>query len=76
MVEFETLHREHIKVWDQLHDNLYENEQPHTNFNFCAYLSWYLGVTRTRLKTQWTQADYTYLESSEDEDTSYDLAVR
>jgi DNA-binding response OmpR family regulator len=28
------------------------------------------------LKIQWTQADYAYLESSEDEDTSYDLAAR
>ncbi|XP_021304829.1 serine/threonine-protein phosphatase 7 long form homolog [Sorghum bicolor] len=74
--EFETLHRQYIEVWDQFHDNLYENEQPHTNYNFRAYLTWYLGVTRTRLKIQWTQADYAYLESSEDEDTSYDLAAR
>ena len=75
-VEFQTLHRQYIEVWDQFHDNLYENEQPHTNYNFRAYLTWYLGVTRTRLKIQWTQADYAYLESSEDEDTSYDLAAR
>ena len=25
-VEFETLHREHMEVWDQLHDNLYKND--------------------------------------------------
>ena len=24
-VEFETLHREHVEVWDHLHDSLYEN---------------------------------------------------
>ncbi|XP_066373321.1 serine/threonine-protein phosphatase 7 long form homolog [Miscanthus floridulus] len=53
-VEFETLHHEHMEVWDQLHDNLYENNQPHTKYNFRTYLSWYRGVTRTRLKTQWT----------------------
>ncbi|XP_021311829.1 serine/threonine-protein phosphatase 7 long form homolog [Sorghum bicolor] len=75
-VEFQTLHRQYIEVWDQFHDNLYENEQPHTNYNFRAYLTWYLGVTRTRLKIQWTQEDYAYLESSEDEDTSYDLVAR
>ena len=79
-VEFETLHCEHMEVWDQLHDNLYENlyenDQPHTNYNFRAYLSWYRGVTRTRLKTQWTQADYVDLDSSDDEDTSYDLTTR
>ena len=75
-VEFETLHREHMDVWDLFHDNLYQNDQPHTNYNFCAYLSWYHGITRTRLKTQWTQADYADLESSDDEDTSYDLATR
>ena len=75
-VEFETLHREHMEVWDQLQDNLYENDQPHTNYNFRAYLSWYRGVTLTRLKTQWTQADYADLDSSDDEDTSYDLATR
>ena len=75
-VEFETLHRQHMDLWDLFHDNLYENDRLHTNYNFRAYLSWYRGVTRTRLKTQWTQADYTDIESSDDEDTSYDLATR
>ncbi|XP_021317799.1 disease resistance protein RPM1 [Sorghum bicolor] len=34
------------------------------------------SVELHKLKIQWTQADYAYLESSEDEDTSYDLAAR
>lgn len=74
--DFETLHRDHIDVWELLHENVYANEHPHTNYNFRAYLSWYLGVTRTKLKVQWTQADYADMESSGDEDTSYDLATR
>ena len=75
MTDFETLHRDYIDQWD-LHENLYENDQPHTNYNFRAYLSWYVGVTRSRLKVQWTQADYADIESSDDEDTSYDLTMR
>ncbi|CAN6336643.1 unnamed protein product [Urochloa humidicola] len=74
--DFETLHRDHIDKWDLLHDNVQENDEPHTNENFRAYLSWYLGVTRPRLKVQWTDADYADIESSEDEDTPYDLATR
>ena len=46
------------------------------NNNFRAYLSWYTHATRTKLKGQWTQVDYTDIESSDDEDTSYDLATR
>ena len=30
-VEFETLHRQHMDLWDLFHDNLYENDRPHTN---------------------------------------------
>jgi len=63
-------------MWDQFHDNLYENDVPHSNYNFRAYLSWYHGATRTRLKTQWTEADYADTDSSNDEDTSYDIAAR
>ena len=46
------------------------------NNNFRAYLSWYTHATRTKLKGQWTQADYADIESSDDEDTPYDLAAR
>ena len=55
---------------------MYVNDEPHTNNNFRAYLSWYTCATRTKLKGQWTQADYANIESSDDEDTSYDLAMR
>lgn len=36
----------------------------------------FLGTTRTKLKAQWTQADYADIQSSEDEDTAYDIATR
>lgn len=74
--DFETLHRDHIDRWNLLQENVNDNDQPHTNNNFRQYLSWYLGVTRTKLKKQWTPADYADIESSDDEDTSYDLATR
>jgi len=74
--DFETFHRDYIDQWDLLHENLYVNDQPHTNNNFRAYLSWYTRATRTKLKGQWTQADYTDIKSSDDEDTLYDLAMR
>ena len=75
-MNFETLHCDYIDHWENFHENLYENEQPHTNENFRAYLSWYGRATRTKLKVQWTQIDYADIESSDDEQTSYDLATR
>jgi hypothetical protein len=69
------LHCEHIDKWDLFHENVYANDQPHTNYKFHAYLSWYFGVTWTRPKAQWTQVDYADIQSSDDEDTSYDLAT-
>ena len=74
--DFETFHRDYIDQWDLLHENLYVNDQPHTNNNFRAYLSWYTRATRTKLKGQWTQAYYANIESSDDEDTLYDLVTR
>ena len=76
MTDFVTLHCDYINQWENFHDNLYKNDQPHTNANFRAYLAWYRRATRTKLKVQWTQADYADIESSDDEDTSYDLATR
>ena len=37
---------------------------------------WYSGVTRCKLKGQWTAADYAEQESSDDEDTAFDIAAR
>jgi hypothetical protein len=70
------LHCEHIDIWDFFHENVIENDQPHTDYNFRAYISWYLAVTLTKLKGQWIGADYADVQSLNDEDTSYDLATR
>jgi len=74
--DFETLHHDYIDHWENFHENLYENDQPHTNENFRAYLSWYRRATRTKLKVQWTHTDYADIESSDDGQTSYDLTTR
>jgi hypothetical protein len=76
ITDFEAHHQVYIDEWDQMHDLLYQNDQPHTNYNFREYISWYVSATRCRLKGQWTSADYAELESSDDEDTSYDLVTR
>jgi hypothetical protein len=39
-------------------------------------LIWYACVTRCKLKGQWTAADYAEQESSDDEDTTFDIAAR
>ena len=74
--DFETLHHDYIDHWDHFHENLYENDRRHTNENFRAYLYWYRRATRTKLKVQWTHTDYADIESSDDGQTSYDLATR
>ncbi|CAN6303670.1 unnamed protein product [Urochloa humidicola] len=76
ITDFETHHRQHIDIWDALQENLYENDEPHTKDNFRNYLTWYSGVTRCRLKLQWTAADYTEIQSSDDEDTTHDRKAR
>jgi hypothetical protein len=49
-----------------------DNEEPHNNSAYREYQASYEGVTRPRLRLQWTQDDYVDIESSEDEDTTYD----
>jgi len=53
-----------------------EDQDPHINDHFREYLAWYSSVTRTRLRQQWTGLDYADIESSDDEDTSYDRSTR
>jgi hypothetical protein len=69
-------HRDYIDEWAKEADLNYENDQPHTNYHFRRYLTWYAGVTRCKVKGQWTAADYAEQESSDDEDTSFDIAAR
>jgi hypothetical protein len=75
VTNFETHHRDYIDEWDQQGDLNYVNDQPHTNYHFRRYLIWYAGVTRCKLKGQWTTADYAEQESLDDEDTAFDIAA-
>ena len=59
-----------------MHDNVDENNEPHTNREYRRYQAWYQGATCCRLRPQWTQDDYADIESSNDEDTAYDQSTR
>jgi hypothetical protein len=76
VTDFETHHRDYIDEWAKEADLNYENDQLHTNYHFHRYLTWYAGVTRCKFKGQWTAADYAEQESSDDKDTSFDIAAR
>ena len=53
-----------------------ENNEPHTNHEFRRYQAWYQRSTQCRLRLQWTEIDYADIESSDDEDTTYDQSTR
>uniref|UniRef100_K3YE39 Aminotransferase-like plant mobile domain-containing protein n=1 Tax=Setaria italica TaxID=4555 RepID=K3YE39_SETIT len=74
--EWHTFHQAYIEEWEQVEDNMDENDEPHTNSEYRQYQSWYQGATRHRLMVQWTQDDYTDIQSSDDEDTVYDQSTR
>jgi hypothetical protein len=69
-------HKSYVAEWDLQGDNLYDNEEPHTNREFRQYQALYQQATRCRLKTQWTHDDYADIESTDDEATTYDEATR
>jgi hypothetical protein len=48
-----------------------ENDEPHTNREHRRYQAWYHGTTHCRMRLQWTEDDYTDIDSSSDEDTAY-----
>ena len=52
-----------IEEWEEMHNNVDDNNEPHTNREFRRYQAW-------------TEADYADIESSDDEDTAYDQSTR
>ena len=58
-----------------MHDNLDDNNEPHMNREFRRYQAWYQHATHCRLRLQWTKDDYADIESSDDEDTTYDRST-
>ncbi|XP_066322387.1 uncharacterized protein [Miscanthus floridulus] len=69
-------HQNYIEKWEEVHDNMDENNEPHTNRKFWRYQAWYQRATCCRLWQQWTEDDYADIESSDDEDTAYDQSTR
>jgi hypothetical protein len=69
-------HHKYIEEWELFDTNVDDNDEPHTNSEYRWYQGWYHRATRPRLRLQWSQADYTDIESSEDEDTTYDRTTR
>ena len=61
---------------EEMHDNVDDNNEPHTNHEFRRYQAWYQRATHCRLRVQWTEADYADIESADDEDTVYDQSTR
>ena len=74
--DWERHHQSYIEEWEEMHDNLEDNNEPHMNREFRPYQAWYQRSTRCRLRLQWTETDYTDIESSDDEDTTYDQSTR
>ena len=74
--DWEKHHQSYIEQWEEMHDNVDENNEPHTNREFRRYQAWYQRATRCRLRVQWTEDDYADIESSDNEDTAYDQSTR
>ena len=74
--DWEKHHQYYIEQWELLHDNVDENNEPHMNREFRRYQAWYQRATRCRLRLQWTEDYYADIESSDDENTTYDQSTR
>ena len=72
---WEKHHQHYIDEWVLWHDNVDDNNLLHTDHEYRRYQAWYQGATCCRLRPQWTTDDFTDIESSNDEDTSYDQAT-
>jgi hypothetical protein len=57
-------------------ENVDDNDEPHMNKEYRRYQAWYHQVTHPRLRLQWSHDDYADIESSKDEDTTYDHSTR
>ena len=73
---WEKHHQYYIEQWELLHDNVDENNEPHTNHEYRCYQAWYQRATHCRLRIQWTEDDYADIESSDNENTAYNQTTR
>uniref|UniRef100_K3ZDL2 Aminotransferase-like plant mobile domain-containing protein n=1 Tax=Setaria italica TaxID=4555 RepID=K3ZDL2_SETIT len=74
--KWHAFHQAYIEEWEQFHDNVDKNDDPHTNSEYRQYQTWYQGATRHKLRVQWMQDDYADIHSSDNEDTVYDQSTR
>ena len=59
-----------------LQDRSSETKEGDGLWDLAPWLHWPLGSLSWELVWEWTQTDYANIESSDDEQTSYDLATR
>jgi hypothetical protein len=65
-----------MNEWDLGAENVYSNDELHNNSDYRRYQAWYQGATRCKLRQQWTSDDYADIDSSDNEETEYDLSTR
>ncbi|TVU32501.1 hypothetical protein EJB05_24232, partial [Eragrostis curvula] len=76
VTDFAHHHRAYLDEWRRFEDNCERIHAMHRDSSFRRYLEWYQSSTRYRLRQTWTDRDYADMESSEDENTPYDVATR
>jgi hypothetical protein len=76
ITDFRQHHLIFINEWESGAENVYSNDELHNNNDYRRYQAWYQGATRCKLRQQWTTEDYTDIDSSDDEETEYDLSTR
>ena len=73
--DFKRHHHAYIEDWQDIDENLDDNEDPPDNNDYRRYQAWYQGVTRTKVRGQWANIDYSDIDSSDDEETAYDQST-
>lgn len=76
ITDFAHHHRDYIAGWRRLEQNCVRIFAMHRESEFRNYLAWYHGATRYRLRQAWTQDDYADIDSSDDDNTAYDIRTR
>ena len=76
ITDFRQHHLAFIEEWDLAAENVHNNDELHNNSDYRPYQAWYQGATRCKLRQQWTAEDYADIDSSDDEETEYDLTTR
>jgi hypothetical protein len=76
ITDFRQHHLILVNDWESGAENVYSNDELHNNSDYRRYQAWYQGATRCKLRQQWTAEDYADIDSSDDEETEYDLSTR